>query len=77
MKKDKLSSLVNSQKDRWPGPGRFNPSKTRIADIRNALLDPKNGFSKQISPVPFESDELVRARCTTKTCLSVVTDLGI
>ncbi|PPQ70701.1 hypothetical protein CVT25_010618 [Psilocybe cyanescens] len=49
MKKNELAHLITNQKECWPGPGSFNASKTRIGNIKTVLLDPKNGFLKEVS----------------------------
>ncbi|KAF8955936.1 hypothetical protein BDZ97DRAFT_1926009 [Flammula alnicola] len=49
-KKD-LAAFINRQRDKWPHPT-FNPSQTRINDMRTALLDPKNGFTRCDSADP-------------------------
>ncbi|CAA7260650.1 unnamed protein product [Cyclocybe aegerita] len=45
--KEKLGNLVKRQQERWPSNRlRFNLSKLRVDQLRDKLLDPKNGFSK-------------------------------
>ena len=48
--KKQLAPLIQDQIEHWPGK-RFNASKTTIQSMRDALLDPSNGFRKS------ESDE--------------------
>ncbi|KAJ7718870.1 hypothetical protein DFH07DRAFT_973121 [Mycena maculata] len=55
VKKPQLVKMVQRQLAKWPEP-RFNQSKATIAQMNDALLDPKNGFTTNapliISPHP-------------------------
>ena len=44
LKKAELAALIRRQVSCWPKPP-FNPSKTTIADMKQALLDHRNGFT--------------------------------
>lgn len=45
--KEGLATLIKREIERWPGRT-FNPSRVRAGDMRAALLDPKNGFSRYV-----------------------------
>jgi hypothetical protein len=43
--KPELIKMVLQQPEKWPRP-RFNPSKTKVADLKHHLLN--SGFTKQV-----------------------------
>lgn len=45
--KDQLAPLIDRQINKWPGS--FNKSKTRIGLMRDRLLDPRYGFTKELT----------------------------
>ncbi|KAJ7820576.1 hypothetical protein B0H14DRAFT_2599874 [Mycena olivaceomarginata] len=51
--KDSLVKLVQRQIAKWPGPGKFQPSKVKVALIKSTLLDPTYGFTTNRPPVVF------------------------
>ncbi|KAJ7914009.1 hypothetical protein B0H13DRAFT_1873354 [Mycena leptocephala] len=51
--KDSLVKLVQRQIAKWPGPGKFQPSKVKVALIKSTLLDPTYGFTTNKPPVVF------------------------
>ncbi|KAJ7930681.1 hypothetical protein B0H13DRAFT_1858494 [Mycena leptocephala] len=51
--KDSLVKLVQRQIAKWPGPGKFQPTKTKVALIKSTLLDPTYGFTTNRPPVIF------------------------
>jgi len=63
--KKQLAGLIQGQIEHWPEK-RFNPSKTTIKSMRDALLDHSNGFRKlahpetDTPPTPFVSSEQAR-----------------
>jgi len=65
LKKADLAALICKQVDHWPTPP-FNPSKSSITAMKNALLDPANGFLKQ-GPLDTEwSSPLTSAPATPR-----------
>jgi hypothetical protein len=51
--KDSLVKLLPRQIAKWPGPGKFQPSKAKVALIKSTLLDPTYGFTTNRPPVVF------------------------
>jgi hypothetical protein len=47
--KPQLVQMVLRQPEKWPGPRRFNPSKTKVADLKHHLLN--SGFTKEVQAV--------------------------
>ena len=43
--KAQLATIIEGQRKSWPF-ATFNKSKTRLDDMKRAILDPQNGFSK-------------------------------
>lgn len=51
--KESLVKLVQRQIAKWPGPGKFQPSKVKVALIKSTLLDPTYGFTTNKPAVVF------------------------
>ncbi|KAJ7928197.1 hypothetical protein B0H13DRAFT_1860642 [Mycena leptocephala] len=51
--KDSLVKLVQRQMAKWPGPGKFQSSKAKVALIKSTLLDPTYSFTTNRPPVIF------------------------
>ncbi|KAJ7861024.1 hypothetical protein B0H14DRAFT_2576362 [Mycena olivaceomarginata] len=49
--KASLIKFVQRQIARWPGPGKFQPSKVTVPQIKAALLDPSYGFTTNQAPI--------------------------
>ncbi|KAJ7861165.1 hypothetical protein B0H13DRAFT_2282513 [Mycena leptocephala] len=49
--KKSLVKLVQRQLSKGPGPGKFQPSKVTVAQLKLALLDPHYGFTTNQPPV--------------------------
>ncbi|KAJ7858248.1 hypothetical protein B0H14DRAFT_2577865 [Mycena olivaceomarginata] len=59
--KASLIKFVQRQIARLPGPGKFQPSKVTVPQIKAALLDPSYGFTTNQAPIP--SPHPPKARC--------------
>jgi len=67
LKKAELAILIRKQVNCWPKPP-FNPSKTTIVDMKQALLNCANGFTIS-KPRPLEDSPLTSAPSTPRQML--------